>query len=126
MDHDHEGRNILSKSLKLVNLILLRIPKTYAAVQRQFANIQIYPVLSVEIRAVASELEVPWNSSACLISAQAAITELKTIRPNENSAIEVTEPPNQSTSPYAIKIMVKFLNMVYTGMDRNRSAFVLV
>jgi hypothetical protein len=119
-------KNILSKSLKLVNLILLRIPSTYAAVQRQLANIQMYPALRVEIRAVASELEVPCASNACLISAHAAMTELSTIRPKEKRAIEVTDPPNQSTSPYAIKMMVKFLKIVYTGIDRNRSALVLV
>ena len=54
------------------------------------------------------------------------MTELKTMRPKEKSAMGVTEPPNQSTSPYAIRMMVRFLKMVYTGMDRNFSAQVLV
>ncbi len=40
------------------------------------------------------------------------MTELSTIRPKENSAIDVTEPPNHNTSPYAIKMMVKFLKIV--------------
>jgi hypothetical protein len=55
---------------------------------------------------------------ACWMSAQAATIELSTIRPNEKRVMEVTEPPNHSTSPYAIRIMVKFLNIVYTGMER--------
>jgi hypothetical protein len=46
------------------------------------------------------------------MSAQAATRELRTINPNENKAMGVTEPPNQSTSPYAIKMMVRFLKMV--------------
>lgn len=103
---------LLSKSLKLVSFILLRIPRTYAAVQRQLANIQMYPALSVEIRAVASDVEVPCDSNACLISAHAAMTELSTIRPNEKSAMEVTEPPNHNTSPYAIRMIVRFLKIV--------------
>lgn len=52
--------------------------------------------------------------------------ELRTIKPKENRAMEETEPPNHSTSPYAIKMMVKFLKMVYTGIDRYRRALVLV
>lgn len=53
------------------------------------------------------------------MSAQAAMMELKTIRPKERSVMLVTEPPNQSTSPYAMRMMVKFLKIVYTGMLRN-------
>ena len=52
--------------------------------------------------------------------------ELKTINPKENKAIGVTDPPNQSTSPYAMSIIVRFLKMVYTGIERNFNAFVLV
>lgn len=37
------GKNLLSKSLKLVNLILFLIPRTYAALLKQFASIHIYP-----------------------------------------------------------------------------------
>ena len=88
------------------------MPRTYAAVQRQLANIQMYPALSVEILAVVSECDVPWASNACLISAHAAMTELSTMRPNEKRAMDVTEPPNHRTSPYAIKIIVRFLKMV--------------
>jgi hypothetical protein len=72
----------------------------------------MYPAFSVDIRAVASEVEVPCDSNACLISAHAAMTELSTIKPNEKSAMDVTEPPNHNTSPYAIKIIVKFLKIV--------------
>jgi len=46
------------------------------------------------------------------MSAQAAMTELKTINPKEKRAMGVTAPPNQRTSPYAIRIMVRFLKMV--------------
>jgi hypothetical protein len=60
---------------------------------------------------------------ACLISAQAATTDESTIRPKEKRAIPVTEPPNQRTSPYAIKMIVKFLKIVYTGIERNWRAF---
>ena len=54
------------------------------------------------------------------------MTELRTIRPKEKSAIPVTEPPNHSTSPYAIRMIVRFLNIVYTGIERNWRALVLV
>lgn len=111
--------DILSKSLKFVNLILFRIPSTYVDVQKQLISIQIYPALRVEILAVASMEECPLLSIACLISAQAAITELRTISPKEKSVMPVTEPPNQSTSPYAMRIIVKFLKIVYTGIERN-------
>lgn len=37
--------------------------------------------------------------------------------------MEVTLPPNQSTSPYAIKMMVKFLKMVYIGIGKYCNAF---
>ena len=43
---------------------------------------------------------------------------LLTINVNEIIIIEVTLPPNQSTSPYAIRMMVKFLKIVYTGMGK--------
>jgi hypothetical protein len=56
---------------------------------------------------------------AAWMSAQAATTELKTIKPKDRSIKEVTLPPNQSTSPYAITIMVRFLKMVKTGTERN-------
>jgi hypothetical protein len=46
------------------------------------------------------------------MSAHAAMMELKTIKPNEKRAMGVTEPPNQSTSPYAMRMIVKFLKMV--------------
>jgi hypothetical protein len=52
--------------------------------------------------------------------------ELRTIKPKEKSAIGVTEPPNHRTSPYAMRIIVRFLKMVYTGIERNFRAFVLV
>jgi hypothetical protein len=63
--------------------------------------------------AVAAASEAwPKLVKACWMSAQAAMMELNTIRPNENSAMGVTDPPNHSTSPYAIRMMVKFLKMV--------------
>jgi hypothetical protein len=52
--------------------------------------------------------------------------EDKTMRPKEKRAMRVTLPPNQRTSPYAMRMMVKFLKMVYTGMERNLSALVEV
>lgn len=64
----------------------------------------------------------PLLSTACLMSAQAAMTELKTISPKENRVRFVTEPPNHKTSPYAIRMIVKFLKMVYTGIERNCNA----
>ena len=63
---------------------------------------------------------------ACETSAQAAMTLLITIKPKLRRANGVTEPPNHKTSPYAIKMMVKFLKIVYTGMLRNWSAFIEV
>ncbi len=42
--------------------------------------------------------------------------ELSTIRPNEKSAMEVTEPPNHSTSPYAIRMIVRFGLMVLSSI----------
>jgi len=81
-------------------------------VDKQLSIIHTYPAFSVDICAAAAPVALPWLSSACLISAQAAIRELKTIKPNEKSAIEETDPPNHKTSPYAIKMMVKFLKMV--------------
>ena len=46
------------------------------------------------------------------MSAQAATTELRTIKPKDKSDNLVTEPPNQSTSPYAVMMIVKFLKIV--------------
>jgi hypothetical protein len=57
--------------------------------------------------------------TAAWISAQAATTELRTISPKERSIVDVTLPPNQRTSPYAMTIMVRFLKMVKTGTERN-------
>ena len=54
------------------------------------------------------------------------MTELSTINPKEKRAMPVTEPPNHRTSPYAIKMMVKFLKIVYTGIERYWRALVLV
>ena len=48
--------NVLSKSLKLVNFIRFRIPRTYVEVQKQLTNIHMYPAFSVEILADASVL----------------------------------------------------------------------
>ncbi len=54
------------------------------------------------------------------------MTLLMTMSPKLSNAMPVTLPPNHSTSPYAINIMVKFLKMVYTGMLKNCSALVEV
>ena len=67
----------------------------------------------------AAALWDPCDSRACLISAQAATMELRTINPKENKVMEEIEPPNHRTSPYAVKIMVRFLKIVYTGIERN-------
>lgn len=40
------------------------------------------------------------------------MTELSTIKPKEKRDMPVTEPPNHSTSPYAIRMIVKFLKIV--------------
>jgi hypothetical protein len=93
-------------------------------VQKQLNIIQMYPAFSVEIWVPTSWLT--GVESACWMSAQAAMTDEKTMRPKEKSINGVTEPPNQRTSPYAIKIMVKFLKMVYTGIDRYLIAHVPV
>lgn len=100
--------------------------RMYDAVDKQFANIHRYPAFKVANCAAAAPVAEPWVSRACLMSAQAAITELNTMRPNEKSAMDETAPPNQSTSPYAIRMMVRFLNIVYTGIERYRRAQVLV
>jgi len=49
---------------------------------------------------------------AALMSAQAETTEDKTINPKERRANPVTDPPNQRTSPYAMRMIVKFLKIV--------------
>lgn len=41
---------------------------------------------------------------------------------NDPKAMVVTLPPNHKTSPYAIKIIVKFLKIVYTGILKNCNA----
>lgn len=95
---------------------------TNVALQMQLNIIHRYPACSVDTASVAASLACPTLVNACWMSAHAAMTELKTIRPKEKSAMGVTEPPNHSTSPYAIRMMVRFLKMVYTGIERNFSA----
>jgi hypothetical protein len=94
-------------------------------VQKTFIPIQAYPAFKVDRAAETSRLW-PTPSIAAWISAQAAMTELRTIRPNESRARGDTLPPNHRTSPYAMTMMVRFLKMVYTGTDRNWRALVLV
>jgi len=96
----------------------LRMPRTYDAEQKTFSPIQAYPELTVE-RASAVSIEWPIPLIVAWMSAQAATTELSTIKPNESSVIGVTRPPNQSTSPYATTIIARFLKMVKTGTERN-------
>lgn len=49
---------------------------------------------------------------AALMSAQAETTDDKTINPKESRAIPVTDPPNHRTSPYAMRMIVRFLKIV--------------
>jgi hypothetical protein len=74
--------------------------------------------------AVSSECPTPLR--AALISAHAATIELSAIKPKDSRSSGVTLPPNHRTSPYAMKTMVKFLKMVYTGTDKYCRALVLV
>lgn len=46
------------------------------------------------------------------ISAQAAMTDEPTMRANEARVRPVTDPPNHRTSPYAMRMMVRFLNIL--------------
>jgi hypothetical protein len=46
------------------------------------------------------------------ISAHAAMTDDPTIRANATRVRPVTDPPNQRTSPYAIRMIVRFLNIL--------------
>ena len=100
--------------------------RLYEAVARQLANIHTYPPLSVASCAVAAPVAVPWVSNTYVMSPHAATMELKIIKPKENRDMDETDPPDNSTSPYAIKTMLKFLKIVYTGIERYRKARVLV
>lgn len=53
-----------------------------------------------------------WAARAWVMSAQAAMMLLTTMRPKLSRAMPETEPPNHRTSPYAIRMMVRFLKMV--------------
>lgn len=88
----------------------------------------MYPAFKVAIFSAASPVKAspPYELIACVMSAQAAMMLLSTMRPKLIRAIPVTEPPNHSTSPYAMRMMVKFLKMVYTGMLRNWRALIEV
>lgn len=46
------------------------------------------------------------------MSAHAAMTDEPTMRKNEQSVRGVTCPPNQMTSPYAMRMMVRFLKIL--------------
>jgi hypothetical protein len=61
------------------------------------------------VRPMAPPVAMP---VALAISDTAAIIEDKTMKKNETRVNPVTRPPNQRTSPYAIRIIVKFLKMV--------------
>ena len=95
----------------------LRVPRTYEAVQMTLSPIHAYPAFKVEIASAVSP-ECPMPLRAAWISAHAATMELSTMKPNDSKSNGVTLPPNQRTSPYAITIMVKFLKIVYTGILR--------
>ena len=51
-------------------------------------------------------------------SGQIAIRELRTISEKESSVIRDKDPRKQMTSPYAVRIMVRLLKTVYTGIER--------
>ncbi len=76
----------------------LRMPSTYAEVQTTFMPIHAYPAFRV---ARAAEVSAEWAapSIAAWMSAQAATTELSTIKPKDSRLRGVTLPPNQRTSP---------------------------
>jgi hypothetical protein len=79
----------------------LRMHSTKVALQMQLNIIHRYPACRVDTASVAAAVWCPPATldRACWMSAHAAMTELKTMRPKEKSAMGVTEPPNQSTSP---------------------------
>jgi hypothetical protein len=87
--------------------------RRYVALQKQLNIIHRYPACSVDMASVDAACEPePMFVRACWMSAQAAMMELRTINPKEKRASGVTAPPNQSTSPYAIRMIVRFLKMV--------------
>ena len=51
-------------------------------------------------------------ASVLEISDQAAMTDEPTMRKKEASVRPETDPPNHRTSPYAIRIIVRFLNIL--------------
>jgi len=119
-----------SQSENPVAFIRFRMASTYPALVRQFTSIQKYPMLNSWTEPVnASELLAGFTrelgiSNASEMSAHAAIIEDITMNINETKVKPVTRPSNQSTSPNAIRMMVKFLNIVYTGMLKNCYRFV--
>jgi hypothetical protein len=50
------------------------------------------------------------------ISDQAAMTDDPTMRAKEARVRPVTDPPNHRTSPYAIRMMVRFLNILLVSL----------
>lgn len=84
--------------MKLVSLISFRRPRTNEALQKPLNSIHMYPALRVESCAAdATLLALTECCRAAWISAHAATTEDKTMRPNKKRFIGVTKPPNQST-----------------------------
>jgi hypothetical protein len=84
---------------------------TNMEVQKTLRPIQAYPAFSVDMAETASSVSTS-PLRALWISAQAATTELRTMRPKDRRARGVTLPPNHKTSPYAMTMMVRFLKMV--------------
>ena len=85
--------------------------------------IQRYPALSDPITPLGSGTSAPEVGSTTAISAasvervleisaHAAITDDPTIKANEASVRPVTFPPNHRTSPYAIRMIVRFLKIL--------------
>jgi hypothetical protein len=120
-------RDLLSKSLKPVILIRFLIPKTKVPFGKQLLNIHMYPAFNVATDSAAVSGASPDLLRACCISGHDAINELPIIRPNENSVMRVTrEPLNHKYSPYAIRMIVRFLKIIYTGTDKYCSALLPV
>jgi len=76
---------------------------------RQLENIQKYPILRVATT-LDTEFRPPGpEDDECDTSLHAAIIDETTIKINETIVNAVTRPPNHKTSPYAIRMIVKFL-----------------
>lgn len=89
----------------------------------QLINIQTYPAfndpmtlvgIGTSAPEIGSTTAIPADKRARVveISAQAAMTDDPTINANAARVSPVTDPPNHRTSPYAMRMMVRFLKIV--------------